>query len=236
MNEGGTPVILYSTCADCGEIMQVIHEGQQRVHPLCQPPAPTEDELLMQRWLRAAEVGDTALEAQLKQQLDRLDEKPPRLLEAALWYARWGWPVFPIVNGQKRPATRNGFKDATTDEEQIRAWWEQWPGSNIGLATGHLFDVIDVDVPEGVRTYLQMLEDDQLHVHGHVITASGGHHLYIKPEQDSGNKGRCIPGVDFRGLGGYVVAPPSTLGPRWRSWTWFTKPSPAITSGSEVPA
>jgi len=60
--------------------------------------------------------------------------------------ARHGWPVFPLVPGQKIPATPRGFKDATTDQAQIRAWWAAHPGRNIGIATGHPGpDVIDVD-------------------------------------------------------------------------------------------
>jgi hypothetical protein len=43
------------------------------------------------------------------------------LLQAALEYAHRGWPVFPCDKG-KRPLTKHGFKDATTDENQIRAW------------------------------------------------------------------------------------------------------------------
>jgi len=55
------------------------------------------------------------------------------LLAAALDDARRGIPVFPCHPADKRPLTRNGFKDATTDEQQIRAWWQQWPDALIGM-------------------------------------------------------------------------------------------------------
>ena len=36
----------------------------------------------------------------------------------------------------KHPMTKNGVKDATTDLDQIRKWWQRWPNANIGVATG----------------------------------------------------------------------------------------------------
>jgi hypothetical protein len=45
----------------------------------------------------------------------------------------------------------HGVKDATTNRAQILAWWTRHPQANIGLATGHLFDVLDVDGPAGAQ-------------------------------------------------------------------------------------
>ena len=41
------------------------------------------------------------------------------LKQAALEYAACGFSVFPLIPGEKKPATKNGFKDATTDSNQI---------------------------------------------------------------------------------------------------------------------
>src|SRR6266699_2719359 len=78
----------------------------------------------------------------LKGEQNSMDNpKAPPIVEAALAYARNGWPVFPLHN--KRPyeyispgVKSNGYKDATTDEETIREWWTYHPGATIGLATG----------------------------------------------------------------------------------------------------
>ena len=53
-------------------------------------------------------------------------------LRQALAYARRGWPVFPCLPGQKIPATRHGFRDATTDEQQITAWFTRRSGPEPG--------------------------------------------------------------------------------------------------------
>ena len=219
----------YSTCSGCNGLLHVTdgldhHNGE----PQCQPRRTTVQRLALE-WLAAAKACDDDLADTLEAQIEELDNKPPRLLDAALLYASWGWPVFPLRPREKRPATRNGFKDATTDADQIRAWWKRNPQANIGLPTGIAFDVIDVDVPLGPPSYTKMLELDEVpDVHGQVATSSGGLHLYIKPTGE-GNFVGFTPGVDYRGVGGYVVAPPSTLGERGRAWSWTTKPSPIIT-------
>jgi hypothetical protein len=66
------------------------------------------------------------------------------MLESALRYAEQGYPVFPCAPGRKQPLTPNGLLDATTDLDQIEAWWTATPNANIGLVTNGLL-VIDVD-------------------------------------------------------------------------------------------
>ena len=59
---------------------------------------------------------------------------------------RRGWPVFPCQPGQKIPATPHGYRDATTDPEQITDWFARHPGRNLAIATGAPGpDVLDVD-------------------------------------------------------------------------------------------
>ena len=53
------------------------------------------------------------------------------MLEYALKYAAHGWAIIPCRSGDKRPATQHGCLDATTDPEQIRAWWDEQPDLNI---------------------------------------------------------------------------------------------------------
>lgn len=146
---------------------------------------------------------------------DRPDQLPP-LMVAALRYARAGWPVFPCASGDKTPLTHNGFKNATTDEATITAWWSRSPRANVAIATGAPGpDVVDFDVKNGApgRATYTTLRDAGLLVGSHatVTTPSGGFHAYYLGS-DQGNGSLARHGVDFRGRGGYVLAPPSVVG------------------------
>ena len=163
-------------------------------------------------------AGNTGLTQHLEHILDQQTnderarlEHPGALRGAALWYARRDIAVFPCHPQGKQPATRNGFKDATTDLDQIRAWWDITPDANIGIPTGRSFDVIDVDGYDGVISMWAGPTPlaETLTILGHVSTPRhGGHHLYV-PVTGHGNKAAIYPGIDYRGRGGYVIAPPS---------------------------
>ena len=128
------------------------------------------------------------------------------LLAAALQYAGRGWRVFPLVPQGKRPLTESGFKDATTEDTRIITWWERWPSANVGLATGGPFDVLDLDGDEGRENFKREVPG---YVHrGPVVQTGRGYHLYFQSGAGRNSSNR-IPKVDFRGDGGYVVAPPS---------------------------
>ena len=153
------------------------------------------------------------------------------LLASALQYARDGWPVLPLhgikhgrctcgkVSGSapgKHPRTNNGVKDATTEETTIRKWWTQWPHANIGIATGEGSGllVLDVDPRHEGDESLKQLEVN----HGSLphtveaITGGNGRHLcfnYPQGAKIANSVGKLGSGLDIRGNGGFVVAPPS---------------------------
>lgn len=180
-----------------------------------------------QAYADAAMAGDQDAAARLLALLDQQDTdriarltQPGALAASALWYATvLAWPVFPLRPGDKRPLTQHGFKDATTSEDQVRAWWEQTPDANIGLPTGHAFDVIDVDSPAAITAGIQAgllpgWDDPDLLA---TVMTPRGWHLYVTP-QGVGNDAGFIDHIDYRGAGGYVVAPPSTVNHRTYQW------------------
>ncbi len=139
------------------------------------------------------------------------------LLEAALEYAALGWHVLPLRPGSKLPATAHGLHDATIDPTVIRAWWAHWGRANVGIRTGRcsgLF-VLDIDARHGGYASLADLEVkyESLPPSLTVKTPSGGEHRsFAWPGGDVRNSAGALgPGLDIRGEGGYVVAPPSTL-------------------------
>ena len=139
------------------------------------------------------------------------------VLRQAVAYARRGWPVFPCQPGKKTPATTHGYLDATTDQAQITAWFTRNPEYNLAIATGAPGpDVLDVDhhglagngYPAFFRLRAAGLADGAA---AYVRTPSGGLHAYfVGSDQRNGH----LPGshLDFRAVGGYVLAPPSAVG------------------------
>jgi hypothetical protein len=113
----------------------------------------------------------------------------------------------------------HGLKDATTNRARVLAWWTQQPQANIGLACGHLFDVLDVDGPTGAQAIRAFAGQHDLESSGPLVRTGGGWHLYLAPTGLGNVHPRDLERVDWRGRGGYVVAPPS----RHRSghpYTW----------------
>lgn len=219
---------VFTSCSGCGGYLRYLGH-RFNTHAGCDDPyQPALD--LENRFMAAARAGNQAFADQLAAEMDAPLHRPPRLREAARTYAAWGWPVFPLRPGEKIPLTANGFHDATRDPRQIDQWWTRVPAANIGLPTGGAFDVIDVDfrVPEAWRAWvaLKTIPGALPPVHGMVCTASAGLHLYIHPTGD-GNRAGTAPGIDYRGLGGYVVAPPSRRADG-RDWEWSVRPSPFI--------
>jgi hypothetical protein len=76
----------------------------------------------------------------------------------------------------------HGVKDATTNRARILAWWTRHPQANIGLATGHAFDVLDVDGPIGAQAIRSLAATRGLHSAGPLVrTGGGGWHFYLAP-------------------------------------------------------
>ena len=104
----------------------------------------------------------------------------------------------------------HGVKDATTNRARILAWWASQPLANIGLATGHRFDVLDVDGPSGAQAIQELAATYGLQSSGPLVrTGGGGWHYYLAPTGLGNAHPRDLEHVDWRGRGGYVVAPPS---------------------------
>lgn len=146
---------------------------------------------------------------------------PNALYKQAQRLIREGQPVFPCKSGlegdrtkAKSPAgnlVRNGVKDATLDRAVVKQWWQTKRDAAIGIPTGLLYDVLDVDVKEGAdgRIHLFVLHRLGL-LNGCrkvVRTPGGGLHLYFKATPGMTNKGRAAElGLDVRASGGYVIA------------------------------
>jgi len=167
------------------------------------------------------------------------------LLTAALAYARHGIPVLPVHTPDpsggcscdkgvrcdrpgKHPRLRHGLTEATTDPRLIEVWWSRWPEANVGLRTGIAMDVADIDSAEGWHG-LTLLLGGELPPGPRVRTGGGGWHLWFRP-MGFGNRVGLLPGLDWRGVGGYVVAPPSRH-VRGDDYRWVRRPAEPLPVG-----
>ncbi len=134
------------------------------------------------------------------------------LHETARAFASAGIPVFPCEENGKRPATASGFKDATTDPAQIDLWWGENPNFNVALCPHDAgWCVVDLDEGEGKQGIANWdAATGEKPPTYTVRTPRGGQHLYyvgVLPPTQS----KIAPGVDTRGVGSYVLAPPSIV-------------------------
>ena len=140
-------------------------------------------------------------------------------LDHALAYARRGWRVIPIPRGRKHPAIPAWQTAGTTDEARIRHWWTTSPDDGIGIVTGPASGVwvLDVDVADGKAgddTLAELIDTyGELPDTYEVITGSGGRHIYFAwpdgVDVRNSASGVLGPGLDVRGDGGQVLAPPT---------------------------
>ena len=152
------------------------------------------------------------------------------VLSWALRYASLGWPGIPLHSPRhggrscpdpecssigNHPRTDHGLKDAATDPEMIRSWFQPWPDSSWGLRTGIAFDVLDIDSEPAARALaiaaeLAGADTDACWGGGPMSTTGRGSHiLYLPTGARNGAELLGIKGVDWRGADGYIVAPPS---------------------------
>lgn len=179
------------------------------------------------------------------------------LRDAALAYGKRGWSVLPLhgirsdgtctcskpdcKSPGKHPRTPNGLNDASKDPQRVNAWWRRWPHANIGIRTGRESGlvVLDVDPRHGGDNTLQDLERARSPLPDTVeaITGGGGQHLFFQHpgRQVRTSAGQPGPGLDVRGDGGYVVAPPS-MHLHGRRYEWKDSHHPDAVDLAELPA
>jgi hypothetical protein len=144
---------------------------------------------------------------------------------AAREYLARGWSVIPLRPGDKRPTLKwQAFQYRRAASEDLADWYGRWPQAGVAVVTGAVSGlvVVDVDPKHGGEASLAELERSHGPLPATVTarTGGGGRHLYfLHPGGLVRNQVGLAPGIDLRGDGGYVVAPPS-LHPRGGIYAW----------------
>lgn len=151
-------------------------------------------------------------------------------LTQVLTYEKMGLSIIPLrpkdkhPNGDLLPTNTLGrpewksFQTTRADSDQILSWWVDEPAGNIGIVTGSVSGavVLDIDSDEGQKNV-----DERGGIpNTPLASTANGLHIYLAhPGFEVANFARKLPGLDFRGDGGYVVAPPS-VHPSGKSYIW----------------
>lgn len=142
------------------------------------------------------------------------------LQSEALIYAQNNFKIFPLkVNSKSEQVLKLWKEEATNDINQVTKWWLNNSQYNIGLKTGSGLIVIDIDCKNGkngleqIKPFLADFPKTRI-----AKTCHGGYHFYYKVDREVRNYVNLLDGVDVRGDGGYVLAPPSIVDDK--SYTW----------------
>ena len=161
-------------------------------------------------------------------------------IEAAMQYLGYHWSVIPMRSRDKRPMIKwQVFQQRQADEAEIKHWSERWPTANIGIVTGSISGlvVLDIDPRHGGNDSLGRweLEHGPLPHSVEAKTGGGGRHIYFKhPGTVIKNRVGLAEGIDLRGDGGCIVAPPSVHS-SGQSYHWISGHEPETTALAELP-
>ena len=165
---------------------------------------------------------------------------PGSIEAAAHAYVARGWSVIPIEPRGKRPLIAwLEFQRRSADPQEIAAWFARWPDANVGIVTGAVSQlvVIDVDAQHSGLESLAELERENgpLPETVEALTGGGGRHLYFAQTRAGlRNRVGVRPGIDLRGEGGCVVAPPS-VHPSGRRYAWVAGRAPDEITLAAIP-
>ncbi len=164
----------------------------------------------------------------------------PTIEKAALDYLGRGWSVIPILPRAKRPAVAwKAYQGKYVSKETLHDWFRRSPDYNVAIVTGALSGlvVLDVDPRHGGKESLEKLErqNSPLPKTMESISGGGGRHLYFShPGEDVHNRTNIEPGIDLRGDGGCIVAPPS-IHPSGKRYRWKKGRAPGEVKLARLP-
>lgn len=153
----------------------------------------------------------------------------PNIKNQALSLREMGWSVIPVDSNKKPLVKWEEYQKRIASIDEIEAWFEQWPNANIGVVTGSISKLIVVDIDPRHGGTNKLFKEFKTPCS---ITGGGGWHYYFTSDKMIKNRAGVLPGIDIRGEGGFVIAPPS-MHSSGGAYQWHISPKEA--SFSEFP-
>lgn len=137
--------------------------------------------------------------------------------KAASEYVKMGFSVIP-TNLDKTPLLREwrSFQKRHAMVSEIVEWYTMWPDAGVAIITGGISNLVVVDLD--TREAVEKIKNESVGKPPAVITGKG-YHLYYRYRSGVGNSVNRELGLDIRGEGGYVIAPPSKH-PSGKTYIW----------------
>lgn len=176
--------------------------------------------------------------------------------EAALQYARNGWPVIPLwpinpagecacpkgkecgVKPGKHPRL-NAWQTIAIDLAQVEEWWGDWPDSGVAIRLDYL-TVLDVDTHDPDKNGFVSLEAIQ-QKYGAVLdsrvkqrTGGGGEHQLFKAVEDLKTAKGFAPGLDLLCDSGHYILVEPTTHDSGNRYCWLDAANPLTTPRAEL--
>jgi len=153
-------------------------------------------------------------------------------LQAALHYREKGFSVIPIKPDKKPFIKWEPYQTTKATPEEIKQWFTKWPEAMIGIVTGEISGVfvVDCDNEDAYQKIQELLPDNFVSC---IVKSPRGYHIYLfySASQTIGNATGIMPGVDIRGEGGYIIAPPS-VNAEGKAYSWL----PGVSVDEVAPA
>lgn len=150
----------------------------------------------------------------------------PAVLDAAMQYHERGFNVLPLRPDKKPFFSWERLQKQRADKAEVEKWFRGKPDAMVGIVTGSIsggLAVVDCDTEAGEAAFFGILPDDQPRMPWEK-TPRGGKHFFFKTDAPLGNAAGFMPGVDFRGNGGYIVCAPS-VNAAGKAYTWGSSAS-----------
>ena len=133
------------------------------------------------------------------------------MLDAALELLDKGYSVVPCAPGERYPTIPwREYQTRLPTPDEVRAWWETEPRSNVAIITGNVSGILVLDI-DGHEGLVALAEAGITLPETRIIKTPHGWHAYYHYVPGIPSRAGIYPKVDVKNDGGCVCSPPSVV-------------------------